>query len=510
MIASSQKVYLAKPKAFEWRYQNCAPAYAAWLLGFAALSSNALALCDDSLYCTGFGTGALSSVTSGSGNTANGYSALYSNTTGGDNTASGGFALFSNTTGSGNTASGSVALISNTIGSGNTASGAAALYSNTTGGNNTASGSNALFSNTTGGDNTASGVFALFSNTTGRFNTASGAGTLYSNTTGSDNTASGHSALKANTTGRANTASGVQALPANTTGSSNTASGNGALYSNTTGSYNTASGSNALQTNTTGSGNTASGTDALYSNTTGGNNTASGDRSLRANTTGSNNIALGSNSGSVPRTGASNIHIGSAGVLGDTKVIRLGTQGTQLKAFIAGIRGVNVTGGAAVLVSSTGQLGVQSSSHKYKKDIHPMGDASAALMKLKPVTFRYKYEPEGDQNPPQYGLIAEDVDEVMPELVVRDEDGRPATVAYHVLPSLLLNEYQKQQNLLVETRHQMAGVESRYSKELALLRDELAARDKQLVSIQSEMQALRQVAQQLKAAMPSGNSVGMK
>ena len=347
------------------------------------------------------------------------------------------------------------------------------------------------------------------------FCTAIGTGALFSNTTGSSNTASGFQALYSNTTGGNNTASGGYALFSNTTGSSNTGSGDGALYFNTTGGSNTASGGNALSSNTTGSFNTASGHRALFSNTTGLRNVAVGDGALKRNTTGSDNIALGNNAGSIPVTGVNNIHIGHAGVAGETKVIDLGRQGTQLKTFIAGIRGAPVSG-AAVIISSSGQLGVASSSRRYKENIQPMADASAALMKLKPVTFRYKEADAEGNKPVQFGLIAEEVAEVLPELVVRDDKGQPETVAYHVLPSLLLNEYQKQQVKLADVtareekqQAKLVDVEARASRELAQLRDALAARDKELAAMHAEMKALRQVTQQLMAAMPNATTVGM-
>ena len=324
-------------------------------------------------------------------------------------------------------------------------------------------------------------------------------------------TAIGTGALSSNTTGSNNTASGHEALYFNTTGSSNTASGHEALNSNTTGNNNTASGLQALNSNTTGNNNTASGTAALLANTVGLRNVAVGNGALKANTTGSDNIALGNFAGSAPVTGVNNIHIGHAGVAGETRIIRVGRQGTQLKTFIAGIRGVPVSG-AAVVVSSTGQLGVVSSSRRYKENIQPMADASVALMKLKPVTFRYKEADEQGQKPVQFGLIAEEVAEVLPELVVRDDKGQPETVAYHVLPSLLLNEYQKQQVKLADVTAKLTDFtarEARSSQELAQLRDGLAARDKELVAMRAEMKALRQVTQQLMATMPNATTVGM-
>ena len=370
---------------------------------------------------------------------------------------------------------------------------------------------------------TALGTDALRSNTTGHSNTASGAEALFSNTEGSSNTASGVSALGSNTTGNSNTASGVAALRSNTEGNSNTASGVFALRSNTTGNFNTASGIEALRENTTGSANTATGFRALAANTTGERNVGFGPSTLLRNSTGSHNIALGNSAGAFPTVGVNNIHIGHAGVASDTKLIRIGRQGTQRKTFIAGIRGTTVSG-AAVVVSRSGQLGVQSSSRRFKQDIAPMGDVSAALMNLKPVTFQYKEADESGNKPVQFGLIAEEVAEVLPELVVRDGQGQPETVAYHVLPRLLLNEYQKQQVKL-------ADVETRANQELAQLRDALAARDKELAAMRvghdtelaamradhdkelaamhTEMKALRQVTQQLMAAMPNATTVGM-
>jgi hypothetical protein len=405
---------------------------------------------------------------------------------------------------------GTGALVSNTTGIVNTAIGYGALFSNTTGYANTASGRDALYTNTTGGFNTASGVQALFFND-GWANTASGYQALHKNTTGSENTASGFGALLYNTTGSYNTASGYRALFNNTTGNENTASGRDALNFNTSGDANTASGALALRNNATGSYNTASGKEALYYNTTGVGNVAIGYRALYVNATGNDNIAIGNNAGSLPQTGVNNIHIGHAGGIGETRVIRLGHQGTQLKTFIAGIRGSTVSG-ATVVVNSFGRLGVVSSSRNYKESIQPMADASAALMKLQPVTFRYKEADERGEKPLQFGLIAEEVAAVIPELVVRNEQGHPETVAYHVLPSLLLNEYQKQQVKLAQL-----------TRETAQLRKALAARDKELadisaqadqdhakvVAMSADMQALRQVTQQLMAAIPNATTVGV-
>jgi hypothetical protein len=313
---------------------------------------------------------------------------------------------------------------------------------NLTGSYNTAAGYQALLSNTYGYDNTASGAFALKSNTTGYDDTASGLNALLANTTGFYNTAVGSGALQANSTGFQNTAIGVAALDANTIGGDNTACGAFALQANTTGSSNTASGFNVLNANTTGANNTASGINALMSNTTGNRNTASGKSALQLNTTGSNNIAEGIQAGVNLTTGSNNIDIGNKGATGDNNTIKVGTQGTQAATYIAGIYNVPLTGNA-VVVTSTGQLGVAAqSSERFKTAIAPMGSNTAKLEQLRPVTFHYKQNPHGAL---QYGLIAEEVAKLYPELVIRNEAGRIDGVRYDELAPMLLNEAQQQQ-----------------------------------------------------------------
>jgi len=301
---------------------------------------------------------------------------------------------------------------------------------------------------TTGAYNTANGENVLYSNTGGNENTASGYAALYNNTTGHRNTASGFGALTRNITGNENTASGANALYYNTTGYNNTASGYRALYNNTTGGNNIASGVVALYNNTTGYGNNASGVVALYSNTTGYENTAIGDCALNNNTTGSNNIAIGGCAGYYLTTGNYNIDIGNLGVTTEGNTIRIGDS-NQTRAFIAGIYGAAaLTNGTTVYVDSTGRLGTNPSSRRYKDNIADMDEASTALMKLRPVTFHYK----SDRNPAgrslQYGLIAEEVAEVYPGLVAHSADGKIETVMYQYLPAMLLNEYQKQQRII--------------------------------------------------------------
>jgi hypothetical protein len=254
----------------------------------------------------------------------------------------------------------------------------------------------------------------------------------------------GGDALFRDTTGQSNTAIGRSALEFNTTGGSNTAVGVAALNSNTDGGDNTATGIAALVSNTTGTDNTATGGGALFHNTSGIQNTAVGAAALAAST-GNINVGVGFCAGCNLTTGANNIDIGAyvVGVAGESNTIRIGNMITR--TFIAGISGVTTGGtGAAVLVDSNGQLGTISSSRRFKDEIQDMGEASSGLLKLRPVIFRYKQAQEDGSHPLQYGLIAEEVAEVNPRLVQFDKDGQPQTVLYHLLPAMLLNEFQKQ------------------------------------------------------------------
>jgi len=316
-------------------------------------------------------------------------------------------------------------------------------------GNNTAEGTDALFSLTTGTDNTAIGFDALYSNTTGDSNTATGSGALMSDTTGVRNTADGFAALESNTTGERNTATGRAALVNNTIGNNNTADGHDALFSNGSGIRNTATGSFALFSNTTGPNNTAIGYFALFSNTTGNSNTASGYDALLNNTTGVGNIALGNFAGANLTTGNNNIDIGNQGVAGETGTIRIGVVGTQTATFVAGIMRKTVPMSTPVFVNANGQLGTTPSSARFKDEIKPMDKASEAILALKPVAFRYKKEidPKGV---PQFGLVAEEVEKVNPNLVVRDEKGQIYTVRYDAVNAMLLNEFLKEHRKVQE------------------------------------------------------------
>jgi hypothetical protein len=363
-----------------------------------------------------------------------------------------------------------------TCGAGNTAAGFAALSTNTTGNFNSAFGEGVLGQNIGGSYNTAIGHQALGGNVNANYNTATGYGALISNNANS------------------NTASGYEALYANTAGDDNTASGYEALYSNTTADYNTASGYGALYSNN-GVSNTASGYEALYANTSGTDNTASGVHALAANTSGSNNIAEGYHAGFNLTTGSNNIAIGSPGVKAESGVIRIGTisgtTSTQLAAYIAGIYGVTTgTAGTAVFIDSSGQLGTVSSSIRYKEDVQPMADSSQRLLKLRPVKFRYKKADALGEKPIQYGLIAEEVAEVYPELVVRDATtGRIDGVRYDELAPILVDEVQKQQR-------RMAAQDERIRAQAAQIRH-LKMQQKQFATL-AEIKDLRQ---ELRAAL---------
>lgn len=389
-----------------------------------------------------------------------------------------------------NTGLGDYALVSNYFtgsptGDNNTAIGANALFYDTTGNNNTASGNYALYSNTAGSYNTASGVSALYFNTTGESNTASGIEALKFNTTGGNNTASGAYSLDANTTGGNNTASGFFAL-INNNGSNNTASGAYSLAGNTAGYDNTASGAYALYNNTS-EFNTASGDDALYSNSTGEANTAIGDAALYGNTTGGFNTAIGLDAGSNLTTGSYNIDIANPGTAGQSNTIKIGEQGTQTATFIAGISGSAVTG-ADVVVNSSGKLGVVVSSARYKSDIRNMGEASSNLMKLRPVTFRYKDDPQATK---QYGLVAEEVERLYPELVTRSTDGQVQSVRYSMLTSMLLNELQKERRETQREAWQLQRQDGEIGSEAEQIKRLTATIDEVKVSTQQQVAQLK-------------------
>jgi hypothetical protein len=356
----------------------------------------------------------------------------------------------------------------------NTADGDGALFSLTTGSDNTAVGFNALYSITDGTESTATGSLALANDTAG-LNTAFGYSALNANTTGDHNMAIGRNALLSNTTGNNNTASGDGALLFNTTGHENTATGRLAMFSNTTSFNNVAHGFNALFSNTTDSNNTAEGFSALFSNTIGSNNTAEGSSALLKNTTGHNNIALGYGAGFKLKSGSNNIDIGSDGVAAETGTIRIGNE-THTNTFIAGISGATVAGGVAVIIDTDGHLGTVTSSARFKDEIKPMDKASEAIFGLQPVTFHYKSQLDPNRIP-QFGLVAEQVEKVNPDLVARDGEGRPYTVRYEAVDAMLLNEFLKE--------HRTVEAQQR---EIEVLKTELKQQGKFIQKVSDEVE----------------------
>jgi hypothetical protein len=362
-------------------------------------------------YTTAEGCNALSFLASGAGNTGLGWYSLHTDTTGSFNTGVGGGALALNNADS------------------NTAVGAGALLLNTSGTENVAVGTDALLYNDTAEQNTATGAFALFSHVSGNGNTANGANALYSDTSGQLNTAIGAGALFSNIGGP---------FP----GSFNTAVGAVALYNNT-GGDNTAIGAGALQGNTSGSENLAIGVSALGSNETG-----------------NNNIAFGSFAGYQQTTGSDNIYIGYN---------IQGTAGENNACYIKSIFGQTAAGGSPVFIDANHKLGTMTSSKRFKEDIKPMSNVSEALFALTPVSFRYKKEidPAGRS---QFGLVAEDVEKVNPDLVVRDKEGKPYSVRYDQVNAMLLNEFFKEHRAFMKEQFKV----DQQQQEIEALKKELS------------------------------------
>jgi Chaperone of endosialidase len=400
----------------------------------------------------------------------------------GGNTAEGQAALLSLTTGAFNTAVGYLSLRSITQGQLNTAVGAGALLANT-GDVNTATGAGALLSNTFGGNNTANGVLALFSNTTGASNTATGSGALFTNTTASNNTASGFHALFGDTTGPDNTATGNEALEANTTGGGNTANGTFALLSNTTGGQNTGTGISALHDNVSGMANTAVGWAALFFNN-GNSNTALGAGAGQFATTSSNLICIGDLAGQNVTTANNVICIGTAG------------ENAPNSCYIGNIFNATSADGSAVFVNSNGKLGTSTSSQRFKEDIKAMDKASEGLLALKPVTFRYKKEIDPARTS-QFGLVAEEVEKVNPDLIVRDKEGKPYSVRYDQVNAMLLDEFLKEHRTVQELR-------STVQKQQNDFQSKLAQQQKQIEALTA---GLQKVSAQLEMSKPAPQTV---
>ena len=341
-------------------------------------------------------------------------------------------------------------------------------------------------------------------------NTAEGSGALFSLTTGTNNTADGDTALNHNTTGYNNTAIGNTALYSNTGGYKNTATGHNSLLTNTTGNWNTATGAGSLKFNTTGTYNTANGQGALNNNTTGLGNTAYGAGALYHNTTGRLNIGLGGAAGQNLTTGSNNIDISNPGVAAESNIIRIGNEvaftdiggivhPAHTKTFIAGIHGATASGAVTVYVNSSGQLGTLPSSARFKHDIQSMDKASEVILALKPVTFHYKAEidPKGI---PQFGLVAEEVEKVNPDLVTRDDQGKVYTVRYEAVNAMLLNEFLKEHQKVEQQEATITQVKSTAAKQEATI----AKQQKQIEALTT---GLQKASDQLELSKPAPRTV---
>ena len=406
---------------------------------------------------------ALNIITSGRENTAHGWHALSANTTGTGNTADGSYALSSNTTGWNNTAIGDYSLWANTSGSSNSAFGGGALNRNTTGFQNVAVGTAALAYNTSGGANIAVGDDALRSNTTGMENIAMGDATLKNNTTGSGNVAVGSATLMYSIGASwrlqgANTAVGYRSLAytgedwLSPGGDGNTAVGDRAMESNVYGSFNCAFGLLALTTDNGG-------------------------------TLGSANTAIGNRAGYGLSSGIGNVYIGEQEMARDP--------GENYHTYIHNINTTSVSGGSADTVTidlNTGLLGHLTSSRRHKEDIKSMNDASETLYRLKPVTYRYKKEIDRNQAL-DYGLIAEEVAQIDPNLAIRNAKGEIETVRYSAINVMLLNEFLKEHKAFVEEQGKVKKLEAGLTGLLATVKEQAAQIEK--VSAQLQMRQPR-------------------
>jgi len=357
-------------------------------------------------------------------------------------------------------------------------------------GYNTAEGQNALFSLTTGAWNTALGGLSLYSDTTGRANTAVGLGALRDNATGEFNTAVGVNALYTNNgdpsihRGSENSAFGAYALFANTTGYHDCALGSEALASNTTGTDNTANGAFALFSNTAGASNTGIGEVALYNNVAGSYNTAVGVGALLF-AVGNRNTAVGSGAGDNVQTASNVICIGQ------------GVGGAEVSdsCYIGNIW--NQSGGSQpVYVNSDGKLGALVSSRRFKDEIRPMDQASEVIYGFKPVTFRYKAEIEPTR-PLGFGLIAEEVEKISPDLVTRDADGNVNSVRYDQINAMLLNEFLKEHTKVEEQQVTIAELKStadQQQKEMERLKAQLKNQAAQIQKVSRQIEISRSAA----------------
>jgi hypothetical protein len=505
--------------------------------GNTAVGQNSLSSLTTGGYNTALGWFSLKSDTTGMFNTATGAGTLVLNTAD-QNTATGTAALLSNSTGAGNTANGAFALFGNTTGNGNIALGAIAGMNLTTGDNNIDIGNEGVAGESRTiriGDpdvhesiflagitpmNFDSSVSVLMVDPlTGQLGSADvtnfnqgppgppgpegpqgPAGAQGAPGPQGQQGAAGPQGAPGPTGPQgpegpagpqgpagvgvlimANERTGVGDGALNAGGDAgSTAVGFHALFNGVPSSVNnTALGDQALFNNTTGAANTASGTGALYFNTSGNGNTAIGYHALRLNTTGIGNVALGTDTGFNQTTGNRNVYIGfnMAGVAGEND-----------SCYISGIFGQTSSGGSPVFINSNGKLGTTTSSLRFKEDIKPMNGASEALFDLKPVTFHYKEEID-PQGTAQFGLIAEDVEKVNPDLVVRDAEGKVNTVRYEQINAMLLNEFLKEHKAFVEEQDKVRKLETDVAGLLATVKEQAA----QIEKVNAQLQSRRPV-----------------
>jgi hypothetical protein len=318
--------------------------------------------------------------------------------------------------------------------------------------------------NTTGTVNTAVGTDALVHNDSGSFNNAVGGFTLFNNIDGMHNTAVGYQALFANVSGLESTAIGDQALLHNN-GNFNVAVGGAALLSNTAGNDNTACGGGALN-----------------------------------DTTGNDNTALGFQAGILATTGDGNVYIGSG---------MSGVAGESNHTYVRNINITTVSGGNTDFVTvdlTTGLLGHLSSSRRYKEEIKPMNDASETLFALKPVTFRYKKDIDKSQIL-DYGLIAEDVAKVDPNLAIRDRNGQIESVRYSAINAMLLNEFLKEHKKFEEQQATIAELKSTVAQQRKDFEVTIVQQQRGMEVLTAELKEqaaqIQKVSAQLEASKPA-------
>ncbi len=380
---------------------------------------------------------------------------------------------------------------------------------------NTFSGADAGYYNT-GSQNTYSGSQAGYHATTGVYNTLSGYQAGYGNTTGVDNTGSyntftGYLSGYFNTTGTFNTFSGTYSGRSNTTGSGNVFSGHAAGDHNETGGGNSFYGYYAGLFNDDGGNNTCLGSFTCETNISGSSNTVVG-AGAGGNFRGNNNIFVGNNAGlndyyNYPIGSDGNIYVGSRGCttgIGcyESDIIRIGnfldsTYTQQNKVFFEPILAHPGGGDDMVTINvATGQLGHIASSRRFKEQIADMGDSTSGLMKLRPVSFFYKSQYDDGSHVLQYGLIAEEVAKVYPEMVAHDKEGQPYSVRYQMLAPMLLNEFQKQHAVVTAQQDEMQA----QSLQIKAQQQQMEIQGQKMLAQQQEIEGLKSQLQLQNAA----------